>query len=353
MKGIKAACNILILTLLFGYTFSSYHKKLKFNANGEFTILQFTDLHYGDHPEKDTNSSIIEEILLNHIKPDIITITGDAVSGYAWNGRNQTYYQDLWHQFTDPMKKLKIPYLYTLGNHDHQANYNPKQIIDLDSSHDYSMMQYNPNVTGASNYWIPIYSSNNSDIVAIMWMVDSNDMGCADRLDSWGCLERDEVQWYATESNRIRQKLGYMPQGFVWYHIPIAEYRISHNWRKTYGMRNEQISCPRRNTGFFAEQIKQANMRANFCGHDHNNDEGGILYGIELSYGRKTGYGSYGPDFFQRGARVMKLKEYYDTKSGHMSFNYTHFVAQEDGTTAQNSQPTWKGFYDYVDSCLV
>lgn len=33
-----------------------------------------------------------------------------------------------------------------------------------------------------------------------------------------------------------------------------------------------------------------------FCGHDHNNDFGGFVNGIEIGFGRKTGFGSYGPD---------------------------------------------------------
>ena len=31
-------------------------------------------------------------------------------------------------------------------------------------------------------------------------------------------------------------------------------------------------------------------------GHDHNNDYYGNIDGINLAYGRKTGYGCYGPD---------------------------------------------------------
>ncbi len=36
-----------------------------------------------------------------------------------------------------------------------------------------------------------------------------------------------------------------------------------------------------------------------FCGHDHNNYFGGMYNSnLELVYGRKTGYGGYGPDGF-------------------------------------------------------
>ena len=32
-----------------------------------------------------------------------------------------------------------------------------------------------------------------------------------------------------------------------------------------------------------------------FYGHDHDNDFTGYLDNVELSYGRKTGFGCYGP----------------------------------------------------------
>jgi hypothetical protein len=50
------------------------------------------------------------------------------------------------------------------------------------------------------------------------------------------------------------------------------------------------------------------NVKATFCGHDHCNDYWGDYYGISLYYGRKTGYGSYGPfPGDQRGARILEF----------------------------------------------
>jgi len=44
-------------------------------------------------------------------------------------------------------------------------------------------------------------------------------------------------------------------------------------------------------------------------GHDHNSDYYGNYNGIMLSYGRKSGYGSYGPKFLLRGARVFEISQ--------------------------------------------
>jgi len=55
-------------------------------------------------------------------------------------------------------------------------------------------------------------------------------------------------------------------------------------------------------------QLKKRNMRAVFVGHDHDNDYGGFLEGVELIYGRKSCFGGYGPpkDVI-RGGRIIKL----------------------------------------------
>jgi pre-mRNA-splicing factor SYF1 len=48
----------------------------------------------------------------------------------------------------------------------------------------------------------------------------------------------------------------------------------------------------------------------NLSSHDHNNDFYGDYYNVTLAYGRKTGYGGYGPPpGWLRGARVLELTE--------------------------------------------
>jgi 3',5'-cyclic AMP phosphodiesterase CpdA len=328
-----------------------YREKLRFKEGKEFTILQFTDLHYGENGVKDVNSSILQEKLINFTNPDLIIVTGDSVSGYAWDGLNSTFYHDLWHSWTRPMQKLKIPYAYTLGNHDDQADFSRKEIVDLDCSHNYSMVQMTNHTSGATNYWVPIYSSTSNYIASIMWLFDTNDESCQGMSDSWGCFENDQVKWYEEESKKINSTYGYLPKGLAWFHIPIPEYVEMHNWRRSYGHRNEGISCPRKNTELFKTMLKIQNINATFCGHDHDNDNGGFFYGIELIYGRKTGYGGYGPSYFQRGARVIKLKETFDSLTNETSFNYRHYVIQEDLSVVENSDPSWKGTYDRVNRC--
>ena len=65
-----------------------------------------------------------------------------------------------------------------------------------------------------------------------------------------------------------------------------------------------------------------------FVGHDHHNDFGGWYKDIELVYGRKSGYGSYG-DFV--GARVIKFKERVNL-FGEVQVTREHYVIYDNGT---------------------
>ena len=64
------------------------------------------------------------------------------------------------------------------------------------------------------------------------------------------------------------------------------------------------------------------------AGGDHSTDFYGDYGDITLSYGRKTGIGSYGPKFTQPGARVLDLT--YDESTGNVDIRT--WIRQRDGT---------------------
>lgn len=83
-------------------------------------------------------------------------------------------------------------------------------------------------------------------------------------------------------------------------------------------------------------------MEAVFCGHDHDNDFWGDYNGIKLFYGRKTGYGGYGPPWYmQRGARVIEFSVADDD-----SVTMDSWIREENGNTVekQGKFPTWAKF---------
>ena len=59
---------------------------LSCNENDTFKIIQFTDCHFGEASSKDQESVTSFVDLLGYESPDLIALTGDFVSGYAYNG---------------------------------------------------------------------------------------------------------------------------------------------------------------------------------------------------------------------------------------------------------------------------
>ena len=84
MKRILVAAA-LVVSLCLG------KPQLKFNANGKFKMVQFTDIHFGeDEPDDLDNMRLISDIIEQE-KPDLAIITGDVVSGYAWDQKTRPW----------------------------------------------------------------------------------------------------------------------------------------------------------------------------------------------------------------------------------------------------------------------
>ncbi len=49
------------------------------------------------------------------------------------------------------------------------------------------------------------------------------------------------------------------------------------------------------NTGLYGVLLDEKKVDWVSCGHDHDNDFVTELPSVKIAYGRKTGYGSYGP----------------------------------------------------------
>ena len=73
------------------------------------------------------------------------------------------------------------------------------------------------------------------------------------------------------------------------------------------GDKDEDVACPKVNSGLYNALLESKDVMATFCGHDHNNNYIGTLNNIALAYGCKTGKDSYGR--LDKGGRVIVLHE--------------------------------------------
>ncbi|KAA0039796.1 putative inactive purple acid phosphatase 29 [Cucumis melo var. makuwa] len=92
--------------------------------------------------------------------------------------------------------------------------------------------------------------------------------------------------------------------GLTFFHIPLPEFS-SFDASNYTGVRQEGISSPSVNSGFFTSMVEAGDVKAVFTGHDHLNDFCGLLTGINLCYGGGFGYHAYGKAGWSRRARVV------------------------------------------------
>lgn len=71
---------------------SSAERTLKLDANNKFKVIQITDLHMGETEAGDKACTEEMKNLIDWEKPDIAILTGDMVSGYAWDGKTEGWY---------------------------------------------------------------------------------------------------------------------------------------------------------------------------------------------------------------------------------------------------------------------
>ena len=118
----------------------------------------------------------------------------------------------------------------------------------------------------------------------------------------WGCIEPDQLKWFAEKNKELQEQEGRAVPSFVFFHIPPPEVLIAEKTSR--GLR-EAVCCSSANSGAFDAFRQAGNVKLVAFGHDHKNDYSALLGGIYMYYGRKTGYGGYGPsDPYERGARV-------------------------------------------------
>jgi hypothetical protein len=109
------------------------------------------------------------------------------------------------------------------------------------------------------------------------------------------------------EAEKISIKDPARHHGMAFLHIPVEELVKVYNDEFYYGTKIESISCEDLHFGLFNafNEHKLVNWLA--MGHDHYNDFYGQYEGVHFGYGRKTGYGGYGPVGKSHGARVFEI----------------------------------------------
>lgn len=294
------------------------------DENDDFRIMQITDIHLGcgyATPVRDRLALKTIYKLAQYSKPNLIVITGDvsfAIMGYPGNINNARPVK----QITALLETIKIPYIFTFGNHDTEIYnlYDRVEIADMYASEDlkYSLFKKQTggevDVFGEGNSVIKI-KNHDGTINNGLFFLDSNDY--TERKininGGYDCIHKDQIEWYKNEVDKLSGALS-----MAFFHIPLQEYEDA--WvaaqkgeaKLLYGYYGEiKVSSAKENSGFFDAVLEKNSTKAIFVGHDHINTFGVEYKGVVLSYclsiDRLAYIGIWAREW-QRGANIIDIK---------------------------------------------
>lgn len=249
-----------------------------------FRILQLTDLHFFSNREFQANSGRVMtrdiiDAVIRKTKPDLLLITGDT-----WPANRQPRTGEIQMRRAIPiLEGFGLPWAYTWGNHDQLAN--------MDEGHQTLAEAKNSLYRGAKtngNYVIDLVGKRDKTLWQLLCVNTGED----------GFLE-EQRQWVRSLPPASVPRLAF-------FHIPLKQYADVWNNGTASGVIGEN-PCIEKEDGGALPVLKEAGVRACFCGHDHVNDYSGMCDGIELVYGRATGLGGYGRELVPKGGKLITV----------------------------------------------
>ncbi|PSK39319.1 hypothetical protein C7M61_001928 [Candidozyma pseudohaemuli] len=311
---------------------STPEKKLRFNKDGKFKILQIADAHFSTgvgkcrDPEPPESAAGCEadprtirfiEKVLDIEKPDFVALTGDQIFGDDAPDQQTA----LWKLVT-PLEKRKIPYGLVLGNHDDQLTMNREQLMDWASYLPHSMAAKGPEeVDGFGNYGLTVRSSHIlQKVAAALYFLDSHSYSTQPKIaGGYDWFKDSQVWWLEQESGLMaEQMVKKNGLSMAFFHIPIPEFK-NLDGQAFMGKHLEGVASPKYNSGM-RTHLANAKVQVAAVGHDHCNDY--CLLDVEnagleehetkvwLCYGGGVGEGGYGGyGGYIRRMRVYELDE--------------------------------------------
>ena len=196
---------LIILSLVLGCLQPGLAQKpvLKFNKGGKFKIVQFTDVHYiHGNPKSAISLERINEVL-DAEKPDLVLFTGDIIYGQpAKEGMRA---------ILNLAANRKIPFGVTFGNHDNEQGLTRTQLFDIIQTIPYNLTDSVAGVVGATNFILPLKSSDGKKDVAILYCLDSHSYFQIKGIGGYDYIKFDQINGIAKTVRSTRSKTAALP----------------------------------------------------------------------------------------------------------------------------------------------
>ncbi len=296
---------VAVLTIAIFFDADAQETVLKFNQDGKFKIVQFTDTHI-IYEDKRCNEAIerMNEVL-DAEKPDFVIYTGDLIFGRPA--------KESLLRAVEPVVSRGIPFGVTWGNHDDEELLTRQELFDVIKDIPNNLTDTAEGISGVTNYVLPIKNRNGSKDVCALYVFDSNSYSKMEEVDGYGWIAYDQVGWYREQSKALTEaNKGNPLPALAFFHIPLPEYHEAGLDEGGFimGIRKEKPCSPPVNSGLALAMLEARDVMAVSVGHDHVNDYVAEWHNIMLCYGRYTGGSTVYNDVpGGNGARVFELTE--------------------------------------------
>ncbi len=286
--------------------YKAHARTLKFNADGKFKIVQFTDVHWV--PEKETASEVAAERMseiLDAEKPDLVIYTGDVAFGKP--------VARCYERAFEPVISRKIPFTLTFGNHDDEQDLSRQEIFDLIKDMPGNLTGTVEGLSGVTNFVLPIRNAADTKDAFLLYHFDSLSYSPMKEVKGYDWIKQDQINWYRECATKFTEQNGGKPlPALAFFHIPLPEYNEAARDESALliGVRKEPACAPKINSGLFTSMKEMGDVFGVFVGHDHVNDYAVRWKDILLAYGRYTGGKTVYCDVpWGNGGRVIELTE--------------------------------------------
>ncbi len=319
-------------------------KKLKFNKNGKFVIMQVADaqdLHFVRH----TMVRMLNKAY-DTVNPDLVIFAGDNILGNhlkdarfgsrvvidTKEGEYKRMKKAISH-ICEPLEERKIPFTMIYGNHDDVNRITKDEQADIYRSYSMCVGLNNPDKTvDVDTFNLPIYSQDEGKKLFNLWLID-----CAgENKETKICYEAvlpETIEWYKKTSLQLREENGGEPlPSLMFQHIPMPESAslqvecdkndagavpfyekgelikyVKLNPEKAHGFLGEQMCVCHENYGQLEALQEMGDVKAVVYAHDHTNNFIGEHDGIRVIQSSCASFRCYGNHL--RGVRVFEIDE--------------------------------------------
>lgn len=329
---------LIALIMVSCFSLSAYaegkdtEKTLKFNKDGKFTILNISDIQDG-YPMNPLTKDYIEKTV-DTVKPDLIVLTGDNISGYDVPEKRDA--ENAIREFMDIFEEKGIYVAAVFGNHDdEETKLTKEEQLAVYESYDCYIGEKGFCIKDrVGTYNLPVMKSDGSGYGFNLWLTDSGTYNTENDYGGYACVYKEQIDWYKKTSEKLKKENGgktvpsinfqhiIVPEIYdalkqvklLWFGRIIRQKNPLSDKTKFYtlpdgakGQLREYPCPPYYNNGQFDAMLEMGDILATVSGHDHENTFEIDYKGIKIINTPTVGFNAYND--INIGSRVFVIDE--------------------------------------------